>query len=228
MGRPVTLAQLRQNFEADIVSARNLVTAIRPLGTIHTARTPRSIHIKQVYRVVELAFLGVVSEWESFIEETFVRYLTGAQPASGNPVSLSAGKAISISHSYEIISQNADYDNSKHYLRFSDPKWTLSQARFFFSRAGTYSCIHANLARLQEAAKLRNRAAHNSVKCKADFKVVALSYINPPSGKLTKGYRLGELLSQPALRHFGITSNNVDYLEAFFRLYSGIAKLIVP
>jgi hypothetical protein len=204
------------------------VEAVRPLAAIDTSKQQRSLHIKQVYRVVELAFLGVVSEWESFLEETFVRYLAGAQASSGAPVVLSAGKAKNIGHSYQIISQKPDYDSSSHYLKFADPKWTLSQASFFFVNAGTYQCLHANMARLLEAAKLRNRAAHNSEKCKADFKEVAISYLMPTSGKLSQGYRLGELLSQKAVRHFGAAAHKDEYVEAFFKLYERLANKIVP
>ncbi|MFZ4765303.1 MAG: hypothetical protein ACOYMN_10155 [Roseimicrobium sp.] len=228
MGRHATLLQLRKNFEADLKSAQKLVAAVRPLMAANPKLTPRSLHTKQVYRVVELAFLGVVAEWETFIEESFVRYLTGVASPNGVKPQLNAGKASNIEHSYQVISQNPAYDPASHYLKFGDPKWTHSQAKFFFANAGTFSCIHTDIARLQEAVKLRNRAAHNSEKCKADFKEVALSYIAPANSQLPQGYRLGELLSQPATRHFGNAAKNGDYFEVFIQLYTKLALQVAP
>ena len=50
----------------------------------------------------------------------------------------------------------------------------------------------------------------------------------PTNSKLTQRYRLGELLSEPASRHFGAAAQKADYIEAFFKLYDKMANKIVP
>lgn len=76
--------------------------------------------------------MGVVSEWEDFVEQTFVRYLSTGKSDNDYTAPHKVGIAKNMQHSYELISGNASFDPSKDYLRFSDPKWTLVKADFFF------------------------------------------------------------------------------------------------
>ena len=84
---------LLKNFLADIASAEALVGQVRSLSNINPHGHQRSLHIKQVYRVVELAFIGIVSEWESFVEHTFIRYLAGAKSVIGYAAAVSVGQS---------------------------------------------------------------------------------------------------------------------------------------
>jgi len=228
MARPLKTGQLRKNFIADITSAENLVAKVRPLANVHPGGPQRSLHVKHVYRVVELAFMGIVSEWEDFVEQTFIRYLSDGQSDSGYGAPHKSGESNDMQHSYSLLSQNANYDPTKHYLRFSDPGWTISQAEFFFTGGGPYASIRTHIARLREANLIRNRVAHSSAKCKSEFKTVALSYVNPSGTTLGQGYRVGSLMASRAIRHFGAAAHNVDYFKAFCDLYRKLADDICP
>ena len=228
MAKPLKTDQLRKNLLADISSAEALVTKVRSLANIHPGGDPRSLHIKYVYRVVELAFMGVVAEWEDFIEQTFIRYLSTGVSGSGYSPPHKIGKSKDMQHSYAMLSHDTNYDPAKHYLRFSDPAWTVSQAEFFFDGGAPYGTIRTNMARLKDANKIRNRVAHGSKKCKADFKAVALAYTNPAGNTLSSGYRVGNLLSSSADRHFGAAARNGDYLQAFFNMFKTMAGDICP
>lgn len=230
MPKPYKVAYLRKNFLADVESAEKLVEKVRSLSNFNPSGPPRSLHHKHVHRVVELAFMGVVSEWEDFLEQTFIRYLAGGESDNAFAANLKVGASTSTQHSYEILSQNSRYDPSRDYLRFSDPKWTLGQAEFFFVGGKPYDLLRPKLGLLQDANMIRNRIAHSSEKCKSDFKTVALRYTNPGANQLGQGYRVGNLLSAKAVRHFGQTAINKDwdYLKAFFELYSDLAKVIAP
>ena len=211
MARPLKTAHLRDNLLADIASAETLVTQVRSLANIHPGGPVRSLHVKHVYRVVELAFMGVVAEWEDFIEQTFVRYLAGAESGNGYKAPLKIGAARDMLHSYALLSRDANYDPAKHYLRFSDPAWTVTHADFFFTGGAPYATVRTNMARLREANLIRNRVAHSSKKCKEEFKQVALSYTNPGGTNLWQGYRVGNLLSANATRHFGAAAHAGDF-----------------
>ena len=226
-GRPQKVDHLRLNLAADIESARSLATAALQLQAVNQ---PGRLHPKHVRRIVELAFLGVVAEWDGFVEQAFVRYLCGAATNTGCAPTLAVGRARNIQHAYAIVSQSATYNPTQQYLRFSDARWTLQKAGFFFAGVTPFDALRAHLARLQDAVAIRNRVAHNSSKSRADFKGVALAYVNPGGGTLSQGYRAGDLLLTPATRHFGgspITPGRT-YFDAFLDMYDQLALRVVP
>lgn len=81
-----------------------------------------------------------------------------------------------------------------------------------------------------EATKIRNRVAHSSAKCKADFKVVALRLLMlQAGGKLKQSYTAGNLLLAPTTSVFGSLHNaGVTIFEAFIRMYEDLANAVVP
>lgn len=227
MAKP-KLNPVLKNFLADLKSAEVLVSRVRALANIHLNGPDRSLHVKYVHRMIEFVFMGIISEWEDFLEQAFVRYLTGASTDAGFRQPLTVGRAKDIGNAYAIIAQDQKFDLSKHYLRFGDPKWTRDRANFFFVGGGSFIALDPLLARLKEANSIRNRIAHSSKKCKEDFAIVALAYINPSDEKQTQGFTPGELLSKPATRHFGPAAVSGDYLKAFFELFKTLSNKIIP
>src|SRR5690606_1322906 len=125
-GRPPKTAHVRDTFLAASESARDLVKAVSGLSGINpNSQCPR-LHAEQARRVVELAFLGLVSAWEEFLEKSFVRYLAGAKADNGFSPTLRMGKASDIAHAYHLISGDPAFDPARNYAKFGDPKWVIS------------------------------------------------------------------------------------------------------
>jgi hypothetical protein len=228
-GKPANLASIKKELLADITSAETLVVSVRKLGAVNPKAANR-MHPKHVRRVVELAFMGVVAAWEEFLELVFVRYLAGASAPNGFAPVLRAGKATSVSHAYQVVAQKPSFDVTKDYLKFSDPAWTVAQARFFFDGGRPFDSLTNSTSLFQHASAIRNRVAHSSAKCRADFRATAIAFLQPPHGKLTQGYRCGDLLLSQALRHFGqrVVQKKLTIFEAYMALFRTLADRIVP
>jgi len=188
-----------------------------------------TLHPKYKVQVVELAFMGVVAAWEEFLEATLVRYVAGAKTASGYAPTPKYGLASNLSHSYQVISGRTTFNPVSDYLKVSDPSWVTGKARFVFS-AHPYTCLTPKAQLLDAATKIRNRVAHASSKCRADFKVVALRFLGlPADGKLKQSYAAGDLLLAPTTVAFGAAHPaGLDHFGAFVHVYDGLANAIVP
>jgi hypothetical protein len=77
-GRPPKVGHIKDNFLTASRSAEDLVSAVSNLSSIHPNAPGPKLHPEHCRRVVKLAFLGLVSAWEEFLEQSFVRYLAGA------------------------------------------------------------------------------------------------------------------------------------------------------
>lgn len=80
-GRPPAVDHLLDRFIAASRSARDLVQKVSTLSSLNPNTSQQRLHPEQARRVVELAFLGLVSWWDEFLEQTFARYLAGAKLA---------------------------------------------------------------------------------------------------------------------------------------------------
>lgn len=228
-GRPPKVTHVRDAFLAEIATARGLVSAVGSLPRKVHPNAPNGIHPKHVRQVTGLAFMGVIAAWEEFIEHTLVRYLAGAATDTGYRTTPKYGRAQGISHAYELLSQDSSYDPLKHYLKVSDARWVWRTADFFFSQHH-YGLLSGKSDLLSDANKIRNRVAHDSDKCKADFKTTAVRFLQPQNGNLTRGYSPGELLLAAATRNFGAPINGagVSHFEAYMRTFESLAKGVVP
>lgn len=228
-GRPPEVDHVKSLFLRELESAEELVSKINKFrGGINPAGAP-GLHPKYVRQVVELAFMGVVASWEEFLEMALVRYLAGAKTKAGYAPTPKFGRATSIQHAYQILSNNSKFDPTKDYLKVSDPKWVTNSADFFFSLHG-FTDIKAKADLLGHATAIRNRVAHSSEKCRGDFKATALHFLAPVDGKLKQGYGPGDLLMAPVARHFGQPAIQAGktHFEAYADFFKGLASKAVP
>ena len=231
-GRPPKVDHLREGFIASGASAQGLVDSVLDMSGINPNSECPRLHTEHARRVVELAFLGLVSAWEEFLEQVFVRYTAGATTDSGFAPPLRMGATTSIAHSYHVISGDPDYDPTRHYAKFSDPKWVIATSKLYFEQGSPFSTrLHPKLEPLQHAVKLRNRVAHTSRKVRSEFKRTALIHLGRgPGDSLTQGYRVGDLLVAPAERIFGQQARNqsLSYFQAYRTMYESLAVRVVP
>ncbi len=230
-GRPPKVDHIREDFLYQVQAARRLESAVRPLAAVRLGSV-RSLHPKHVYRVTELAFMGVCAAWEDFLEATTVRYLANAVTDSGFRPHLRVGPCQDIQHAYEVLSGKPGYDPEEHYLSWTSPSKVLQRAEVFFGSGAPFHVpLTRETARLQQAVRVRNRVAHASEKCKTDFRQAANSIMGrPPATLLGSGYRAGELLSSFAGVYFGahVPALNITVFESYMRAYEQLAVEIVP
>jgi hypothetical protein len=228
-GRPPEVDHVKKTFFDEVQAAEDLVTKILQFkGGINPAGVA-GIHPKHVRQVVELAFMGVVASWEEFLEMALVRYVAGAKTGTGYRPIPKFGRATSIAHAYQVLSNNPKFNPAKDYLKVSDPNWVTSQADFLFSTHG-FGDVKDKAALLGHASSIRNRVAHSSQKCRADFKATAIHFLMPQTGSLKQGYGAGDLLVAPVQRHFGqsVVQSASSHFTAFTKLYKSLANKIVP
>lgn len=228
-GRPSEVDHVLRAFLGEMKAANDLVTKVVSLKGGINPRGKNGLHPKYVRQVVELAFMGIVASWEEFVERVLVRYVAGAKTKSGYTPTAKFGLAKNIEHAYQIVSANADFDHSKHYLKVSDGKWITNVADFVFSSHG-FSDVRVKSDLLKHASSIRNRVAHSSKKCREDFKATAIHFLAPANNKLAKGYGAGDLLMSNVARHFGtaVVQQGKTHFAAYTDLYTSLAKKIVP
>lgn len=231
-GRPPKVDHLRVGFVGAIRSARGLYSSVQAVGAINPATQCPTLHTEHVRRVVELAFMGVIGSWEEFLEQTLVRYIAGAKCDGGYKPSLRLGKASSIQHAYHLITADPHFEPTSRFIALSHPSTTIDLAKLFLEGGRPYAvALQKKTDRLLDAVRLRNRIAHSSTKSREDFKLTARSFLNLGThGKLTKGYRVGDLLTASAQRHFGLVAatQQKTYFEAFMMMFADLAEQIVP
>jgi hypothetical protein len=186
------------------------------------------IHPKYTQKARELAFLGVVSAWEYFVEQTLVRYIMGASSGSGYAPVLAVNRALSILEAYKELSQDHRFHPNSKYLKASDPLWVRDQANRLFT-THSYQCIQGNLNLLKKCVLIRNRIAHKSKKSWTDFETASHWFLNPP-GMLVQGFSPGALLKAPVQRHFGasVSQAGKSHFEAYLDLFGNLADQIAP
>lgn len=229
MGRPAKVDHVREAFLSEIDSAISLVTTVKALPVRTRPSNNPGIHPKYVGQVFELAFMGLVASWEEFVERSLVRYLTGARTNGGYKPTLKAGKADTIQHAYELLSLDPNYKPERSYLKVSDPRWVCKVADFYFSRH-SYSILQNSSDLIKHANSIRNRVAHDSTKCKSDYKATAIHFLQPANGQLKPGYGAAALLQAPVQRHFGqpAIQQNKTHFEAYCDFFKDLAEKIVP
>lgn len=231
-GRPPKVDHIREAFLRSIVSAISLYDSVLKVGGINPKTPGPRLHTQHVRRVVELAFLGVVGNWEEFLEQTLVRYIAGAICNNGYRPNLRLGPASGIPHAYQLISGDPKFDPSKQYIGLSSPQTVITLAELYLEDGCPYSSImQENRARFIAAISLRNRVAHTSTKSREDFKKVARSFLGRGNnGRLTQGYRAGDLLVDTAKRHFGtsVANGQLTYFQAYMELFQRLALVVVP
>lgn len=231
-GRPPKVDHVREAFLGQTNSARSLVKSVVTLSGINPNTACPRLHVEHSRRVVELAFLGLVSAWEEFLEQVFVRYMCAARADSGYIPNLRMGRASDLGHAYQVLSGDPKYNPARHYSRFSDPKWVISSAKLYFDQGSPFSPrMQSRIEILQNAVKLRNRVAHLSQKVRTEFIASAKLHLGKQCDKpLPQGFRVGDLLLIPPNRLFNqkIQNKQPDYFMAYCATFRSLAECIVP
>jgi hypothetical protein len=188
----------------------------------------KELHPSQAHKIIELSFLNLISGWEEFVENIFVRYLVGASSLSNYSPILRIGKCNTINHAYELLSLSYGFTPEKNRLNLGNTKEIIKKAKILFESGKPFSKISENqLAVLQDCYIIRNRIAHSSRKCNDSFKNLALKYLNIKNGKLPPGFSVGKLLSSKNINGISDLLKCDDYYQSFSVFFREIAELLV-
>lgn len=187
-------------------------------------------------KIVGLAFLSLVAAWEEFLEETFLRYLAGAQAASGFRPTARIGCADSLPHARRLLAGGGGDGHSSRFFRWGDYAWVESTAQLFFEHGAPWTSVNEIFKqRLSNAQAIRNRVAHHSAKARKQFKLTANVLTgNPADMPLPRGYSPGLLLIESPERAFGKPWCDLqafqwnDIFSAYFCMMMELADVIVP
>lgn len=229
MANKIAIDSVRDKFLLEIDSAANLVNSINALPRWSPRATQRGIHPSHVYQVAELAFMGLVAAWEEFLEDTLVRYVAGATTKSGFQPTPKVKLPTKIDRAYAYLAKKTGYNRATDYLKVTNYNWVVTVAGNNFSNH-TYGHITPYLPLLMHATKIRNRVAHSSTKCRAEFKATALALRAGNGVKLPQSFRVGKLMFEIIPGHFPQASvqKQLTFFNAYADLYKELAKQIVP
>jgi hypothetical protein len=226
-GRPPEVNSARTSFIEVIDQANRLYAVIKPFCDMSIKSiSHKQIHPKQANRFLGLAFLSVLAGWEEFVEVSFIRYLAGSKTRNGYAPKMRIGGCESIGHAYEILSGQLNFDPTRKYTNWTSFQSVIDKAKLFFVNGEPYSLVTSQeIEIINNANKVRNRVAHGSQKCKAEFRNVALTMLN--RRVLHQGFDVGMLLLSSPTTQFS-TSTQVDFFMAYIEFFEGLRDRLVP
>jgi hypothetical protein len=234
-----------ENFQSALDSAARIFEATRELvldSERQLLEVDASAPDQPRYRpltaskIVGLAFLSLIAAWEEFLEETFVRYMAGAQSPSGYAPELRVGSCKTLALARQVLYASADLHQASK-GRWNHGDWVRGMAGIYFQKGAPYATIPPRLWRhIEEARFVRNRVAHASDHAKRQFKLAANRLMDKPKDTpLPSGFSPGLLLVSEAPAEFLDGDWRAapgcrwgDYFEAYLCLFRECAEIIAP
>jgi len=171
----MSLAQALQDF-------RNSITVIN--GLIATAHATNAAGtnlwtIDETIFITESAFLKMFISWESFLEKSFVLYLTGNLSMTGNVV-VKYASPIDEKHAHKILI------GVMKYVDWSTPDIVRKFAKLYFDSGEPYesaiSSVHNDLLDLKT---IRNSVAHISTTTTGNLDGLAIRKLSRPTSGIS-------------------------------------------
>lgn len=150
----------------------------------------KQFHIARLELLYELALMRIFIEWETFLEETFFRYLCGYSSAFGR-ATIASGIYFA-----SLAAAEAAVLGGQPYAFWYNPTKVISRSRRFFpSSSGIPSSRHeivvaSSTARLECIAAVRHRIVHGQRDARLKFDTATMHLC----GKRYRGARPGKFL----------------------------------
>ncbi|MGD0338244.1 MAG: hypothetical protein ABSB78_05595 [Bacteroidota bacterium] len=227
----VSTKSIKWELDRIIRSADGIYIAMLPYVDLsYKGIHENPLHPLQATKIVELSFMNIVSAWEEFVQEVFVRYMLGGISESGYSPTLRMGKCQNLNHALELLSGKAGFDPAIDYLDWSNWSNVINKAKIYFKKAEPFSLLLENQKQLiKESAILRNRVAHSSKKCKQAFTNLAKKHLNLRENEsLPRGFSVGRLLISDKVRGFGEDYKSDNYYQSFSVMFRKMSNIIAP
>ena len=228
-GRPPRIATDRRNFDATRISSDNLVSAVRPYLSISYNDKTQPLRRKQAERIVSYSFMTLMGGWEDLVQLTYLKYLVGVRSPNGTSPSLTVAPKATLIEAARFLTGKPYFDPSQHYHSWATWNNTVRDANNHFQRGIPFSSVTpSDRALLGYAQAIRNRVAHRSKKCIANFLASARPHLGlQPNAVLPQGMDAGRLLSAAVTHLFPAASNQI-YYEAYSDLLFRLSRIIAP
>lgn len=166
-------------------------------------------------QMAEMAFLTAFFAWESFIEESFVLYLSGQKPPRGR----APGRfAFPPSHDAAL---RWVVPEGRRYARWTLAAEVSEKAERFFRDGRPFApVLRGNHAMLEEARIIRNAIVHRSAAARQKFETLVRQKLGTLPLRLTVGGFLG--MTSPG------SAPPVSFLEYYVGKIDLAGKRIVP
>ena len=213
MGR--AMPNYAQVFAERVRDSLDLIGAVESarvsLSTLETQRLSLSIHRTEL--IYELAFLRIFVHWESFLEETFMRYLCGYECAGISETPCA--------HFFKTIADaQKDVNRGRPFILWHNPYEVEKRAKQYFDNGRHENAIAANLSRLKWLSFVRHRIAHANDDARRNFDTACMSLC----GRRFRGGRPGRFLRDWT----GGAHGSQRWLEVLAEDLSVTASLIAP
>jgi len=229
--KKIRTKSLKHELDRVIRSADGIYIAMLPYVTMsYDGIHEKPLHPLQAIKIVELSFMNIISAWEEFVQEVFLRYMIGGASESGYSPTLRIGKCQNLNHALELLSGKEGFDPSIDYLDWSNWPKVINKAKIFFEKAEPFSLLTENQKQLlKESVILRNRVVHSSKKCKQAFTILARKYLGlMVNESLPRGFSIGRLLISDKVRGFSNEYKSGNYYQSFSVMFRKISDVIAP
>jgi hypothetical protein len=150
-----------EDFRADVRRSNDLLTVARARG----------IPFFRVEQIAELSYLKIYLAWESFLEESFIRFLSGARTLSGRGVS-SYVTPSSLDHARDVLT---GLDKGGRYADWAKREVVTERARLLFKNGTPFvGPLQAAASDLNDMRTMRDCIAHRSAYVQRNFGKVVL------------------------------------------------------
>ncbi len=169
--------------------------------------------VHRVCLIYELAYLRAFNQWESFLEDTLLRYVCGysfagivSQPLIAHSPTLAAART--------LLYANAPY------LLWHSPTTAAQRAQNHLHQSNYETVLTASAQIISDYAGIRHRIAHDQTDAKQKFDVITMNLV----GQRFLGSRPGLFLRTKTQ----FNQQDMRWLERICAELSGIAMQLAP
>jgi hypothetical protein len=191
-----------------LAKAGEMVRLISGPGTPQWEQWP----ISRLEALYELAFLRMFVAWETFCEDTFLRYMCGHVSRYGQAVPV-------LRHYATLAAAEAAYLGTRRYRAWYDPADVIARCQRHISNGRHEGVFSANRVWLDHLGKIRHRIAHGQKDAKHNFDLAtnalaARVYLASRPGRFLRDW---DTASAPRVR----------WLETLFANLGNLASQII-
>jgi hypothetical protein len=175
------MPQLASAFRHRVVHSLELAEAGEFAAQSSASAEWRPARVELLY---ELAFLRIFIDWETFLEQTFLRYLCGYRSIHGLYAPISGNYCVSLLGAESLIFGPAGF------ALWHNPIRVMQRSQQHLTLCPHEVVIQSNYTRLEYFAAVRHRIAHGQDDAKQKFNTATMSLC----GRRYRGGRPGSFL----------------------------------
>ena len=180
------MPSLANSFRDGVVRATSLAQAGEQAQVMLSglSRGAPPLYPARLELLYEMAYLRVFIEWETFLEQSFLRYLCGYTNTIGQQAMVQGNYYSTLATAETAILGN------RQYVLWHNPSAVVGRSKAFFSTGLHESVLASNLTRLDWFAAIRHRVAHAQPHARKEFDRATMSL----NGFRYQGGRPGKFL----------------------------------